>query len=185
LRRLGRLSGERGQSLVEIAVISPFAAVLLMGALDGGLFASNKVIAVYSTRQGARLAGELGGSQSQAGKTTSQIDAQIVQNVLAGINAQSFATLQEIDIYGPNRSDGTYCTGPPGCGSADPVDRYNGSGTLIGTIGFPLTARNQTPPTETSIGVRVLWSYAPPGGTGVFAVTSSDYTVFKAAALEH
>jgi hypothetical protein len=88
-----------------------------------------------------------------------------------------FATITEIDVYGPSNANGIYASG-------DPISRYTGTGTKISS-NFTLDLRNQIPPTETSLGVRILWSYAPPGATGVFAISTADYAVFKAAPIEH
>ena len=48
------------------------------------MLVSDKVIAGYATRQGARLAAEIGGIETNPSLTTMQIDNNIVQNVIAG-----------------------------------------------------------------------------------------------------
>src|SRR5581483_6677087 len=130
--------------------------MLLLSAFGATVMVSDKVIAGYACRQGARLAAEIGGSQTNPTLTTAQVDADIVDNVLAVARALNYSTLQEIDIYQPSRADGIYTPG------TDPVDRYDANGNLIGTVGFPISNRNQIPPNETSIGVRLVWQYNPP-----------------------
>jgi Flp pilus assembly protein TadG len=165
---------QAGQSLVELAVAAPVLVVLLTGVVNIGIFVSDKVMAGYAARSGARLAAVLG---SGNGLTTSQIDQQVVQGVLASAANLTFATITEIDIYSPTAASGAFNS------STDPYDSYNGSGSVTHT-GFANTSRNQTPPNETSIGVRVKWTYAPPtGSANQINLQTSEYTVMKAAPL--
>jgi hypothetical protein len=48
---------------------------------------------------------------------------------------------------------------------------------------FPVQNRQQTPPNETSIGVRILWTYTPPAGIFPTNMQLMDYAVMKAAPL--
>src|SRR3989440_12296042 len=100
-----------GQSLVELALVVPLLALLLMGGFDASIMASDKVTSGSAVRQGARLAAELGGSQSNPGATTADIDMQIVHNVLAMAGGMTSSTVSEIDIYAPTREDGNYRSG--------------------------------------------------------------------------
>ena len=91
----------------------------------------------------------------------------------------SSATPTEIDIYAPSRADGSYTAG-------DPIDQYfisAGGGISPGTQTFPIQNRQQTPPNETSIGVRILWTYTPPAGIFPTNMRLIDYAVMKAAPL--
>ena len=54
----------RGQSLAEMAVVIPVLVFLLMGGFDASVMISDKITAGYAVRQGARLAAEIGGSQT-------------------------------------------------------------------------------------------------------------------------
>lgn len=168
----------RGQSLAEMAVVIPVLALLLMGGFDATVLITDKVTAGYAVRQGARLAAELGGTQGNAAATTTGYDQQIVRNVLAVTRGMTDVTVLEVDIYAPSRSDGVYTAG-------DPIDQYMISGSTIspGTQTFPVSNRNQIPPTETSIGIRVLWQYAPPAGIFPQNMRLTDYAVMKAAPL--
>jgi len=170
----------RGQSLVELAILTPLLAMLLMGGFDASVMISDKVTSGSAVRQGARLAAELGGSQTNPGTTTTAIDMQIVHNIQAMAGGMTSATIQEIDIYSPTRPDGSYQPG------TDLVDQYlvsAGGGVTAGTQTFPITNRRQTPPNETSIGVRLVWRYSPPAGIFPRNMTLSDYSVMKAAPI--
>jgi Flp pilus assembly protein TadG len=107
-----------GQSLAELAVAIPVIFFLLMGGFDASMMISDKVTAGSAVRQGARLAAELGGSQTNPTATTASVDLQIVRNVLAVAGAITSATITEIDIYGPTEANGVYTPGD------DQVDQY-------------------------------------------------------------
>src|SRR2546429_7003195 len=114
--RHGRRRG-RGQSLAEMAVVIPVLFFLLMGGFDATVMIADRVTGGYAVRQAARLAAELGGSQTNPSATTSQIDMQIVRNAQAVARGLTSATVTEIDIYAPSQPDGVYR-------STDPVDQY-------------------------------------------------------------
>jgi Flp pilus assembly protein TadG len=164
---------ERGQSLIELAIATPILVTLILGAFTVATMISDRVIGGYACRQGARLAAVLGGAQTNP-TPVNQVDANIVKNVLAVARGLNYATVTEIDIYSPSRADGQYTPG-------DPADRYNGSGALIGSIGLPMSSRNQTPPSETSIGVRLVWQFTPATAYMTLNLTMSEYAVLKVA----
>jgi Flp pilus assembly protein TadG len=163
-----------GQSLVELAVATPVLIWMLLGAFSAGVMVSDKVIAGAAARQGARLGAEIGGQATNPGLTTAQADADVVRNVLAVAQAMNYSTITYIYIYKPGNPDGDYHVG-------DPVNKYNSSGTLVGSIGFPLTSRSQVPPNETPIGVRIEWTYNPPTGIAAFNINLSEHTTFLAS----
>jgi hypothetical protein len=101
---------------------------------------------------------------------------QIVHDALAVARGLTSATVTEIDIYAPSQADGSYKAG-------DPVNQYLISGGAIspGTQTFPIQNRNQIPPTETSIGVRMVWNYSPPAGIFPKNMQIVEYAVMKAA----
>ncbi len=166
-------NGQLGQSIVEFAIASPVLIFLLLGAFDASVMISDKVIAGAACRQGARLAAEIGGQQTNPLLTTAQVDQGIVENVLAVATAMNYSSLKYIYIYKPLQPDGDLHAG-------DPVDKFDASGNLISSS-FPLSARIQTPPDETAIGVRLEWQYNPPTGLASFNVALSEHAVFRAA----
>ena len=164
-----------GQSLAELAVTIPLVGVLIIGAFDTTVMVSDKLAAAYAVRQGARLASELGGAQTNPGATQAAIDAKIVRNVLAVTRGMAYGTIQEIDIYQVTSPTGLLQVG-------DLVDQFDSHGNPLagGTQTFTLDKRNQTPPLETSIGVRLIWQYTVPTGD-VATFNLMDYAVMKAA----
>jgi hypothetical protein len=169
-----------GQSAVELAILTPLLALLLLGGFDASIMASDKATSGSAVRQGARLAAELGGFQTNPGTTTTAIDMQIVHNVQTMARGMVSAQIQEIDIYAPTSPDGSYQPG------IDPVDQYFISptgGVVAGTQTFPISNRKQSPPYETSIGVRLVWKYSPPAGVFPKNMILSDYSVMKAAPI--
>lgn len=163
--------GQRGQSAVELALAIPVLVLLLVSVFNITVLISNRLVAGYATRQGARLAAQLGNGQGSM--TTTQVDQQICQSVLASTTNLTFGTLTEIDIYNPSSADGVYKT-------TDPHDSYTGSCTVI-SQSFPVSARDVAPPNEDSIGVRIQWTYTPPTGGYSFTLSLDEYTVMKAA----
>src|SRR5437762_11341953 len=99
------LRRRRGQSLAEMAVVIPVLFFVLMGGFDATVMLADRVTGGFAVRQAARLAAELGGSQTNPNATTSQIDMQIVRNALAVARGLTSATVSEIDIYAPSRSE--------------------------------------------------------------------------------
>ena len=172
---LRRRRRQRGQALVELAISVPVLLWLLLGSFDASVMVSDKVIAGYATRQGARLAAEIGGSETNNPPATqASIDQNIVQNVLAVASAMNYSSLQEIDIYAPRAANGIFNPG------TDLYSQFTGTGTQVSS-NFPLTAREQIPPNETSIGVRLTWIYRPPTGFATFTISLNEFTVMKAA----
>ncbi len=166
---------QRGQSLIELAVATPLLIWLLLGAFDTAVMVSDKVIAGAACRQGARLAAEIGGQSTNPGMLTSTADNDVFRNVLAVAQAMNYSTITDIYIYAPSNPNGDYTPG-------DPVDHFNGAGTLLNPPGsFPLTARSQVPPTESPIGVRIEWNYVPPTGLASFSIHLSEHTTFLAS----
>lgn len=167
-------SRQRGQSLIELAVATPVLIWLLLGSFDAAVMVSDKVIAGAACRQGARLAAEIGGQATNPGMSTAQADGDVIKNVLAVAQAMNYSAITNVYIYWPQQPDGDYHPG-------DPVDHYSGTGVLMGGTGFPLTSRNQIPPNETPIGVRIEWAYNPPTGLAAFSISLSEHATFLAS----
>jgi Flp pilus assembly protein TadG len=165
---------QRGQALVELAISVPVLLWLLLGSFDSSVMVSDKVIAGYATRQGARLAAEIGGIETNPTLTTTQVDNNIIQNVLAVASAMNYSSLQEIDIYAPRAANGVFNPG------TDLYSKYTGSGTFVSS-NFPISLREQITPNETSIGVRLTWIYRPPTGFATFTILLNEFTVMKTA----
>lgn len=84
-----RLKGEKGQDIVEFALVFPILAALLFGIIDfGWIFYSTSMVA-NATREGARFAVmnyKTADTSKPAGKTTLQyLNDQVVDNVKASL----------------------------------------------------------------------------------------------------
>jgi hypothetical protein len=172
-----------GQAIIEVAIATPVLLALLLGAFNVSVLISDRVVAGYAVRQGARLAAELGGTDTNPPPaTTTTIDQQIVKNVLAVARSMNYSTLQDIYIY---RVD--FAAMPSGQLGEPPIagahyDRYNAvTGAQVGSTGFPISERSQIPPNEVSIGVKLIWVYTPPTGTASFTISLSEWAVMKAS----
>src|ERR1700736_6323001 len=166
---------KRAQSLVELALTIPVMAALLLGGFDATMLVWDKLVAGYAVRQGVRLASELGGRQTNPTATQAGIDQKIVRNVLAVTKTWGYGTLLELDIYGATRTDGVMQ-------GSDYQDQFDGNGNPLagGLQTLTLERRYQTPPDETAIGVRLVWSFTVPAGT-VGHMTFTEVSVMKVA----
>ena len=166
---------KRAQSLVELALTIPVMAILLLGGFDCTMLVWDKLVAGYAVRQGVRLASEIGGRQTNPTATQAAIDQKIVRNVLAVTKTWAYGSLQELDIYGPTSADGAMQV-------SDYKDQYDGNGNPLGggQQTFTLERRDQTPPDETTIGVRLVWQFTVPAGT-FGNMTFTEYCVMKVA----
>jgi Flp pilus assembly protein TadG len=175
---MGKSMRQRGQAVLETALITPILVLLIFGAFNAGVLLSDKVDVDSAARAGARLGAGIGGAQRpDASTATAAIDADIVQNVLVVANAINYASVTQITIYKPSRADGVYTAG-------DPADIFNGSGVQTSSTGYPLTARNQSPPNQSPLGVKVDWTYKPPLGLNTVSLTMSEYAVMKMSPVE-
>jgi Flp pilus assembly protein TadG len=165
---------QAGQSLIELAISTPLLIFMLFGVFNTAVMISDKVIAGSACRQGARLAAEIGGQLTNPTLTTTQVDQNIVRNVLAVASAMNYSTLRRITIYSPSAANGNFNP------ATDPYDQFDASGNLLHS-GFPLTARNQIPPAETPIGVLLEWTYQPPTGFQSFTIDLSEFAVYRAS----
>jgi Flp pilus assembly protein TadG len=163
-----------GQSVVELAIATPMLIFMLFGIFNAAVMSSDKVIAGSATRQGARLAAEIGGQITNPNLTTDQVDQDVVRNVLAVAASMNYSTLQTITIYAPTNANGDFNA------ATDLYNQYDGSGTKLHQS-FMLTNRNQTAPNETSIGVRLDWSYTPPTGFQSFTINLNEHSVYRAS----
>jgi Flp pilus assembly protein TadG len=177
---------QRGQAIVEFALVVPVLVFLILGAFDVSILASNKGIAISAVRHGARLGAELGGITSGAscqgtvpsGTADSLVDNAILNDVLAAafekknaagrhLSGMNSVTVNEVDIYRvptAQTADGTYQAGYH-------ANRYTvtsvGGGTswafaLQPPATYPLSERCQGPlDHEAEIGVRINWTYSP------------------------
>lgn len=162
---------QRGQAMLEFALVVPVVAVLVFGGLYVTLLIGDDLKAGYAVGEGVRLAAQLGGRQSNPTATTAVIDASIVGDVLAVMHGTSYVTVDEIDIYAVTRADGRMQPG-------DLVDTFDGTGNPLLVQTFPLEARLQSPPDDTALGVSMRWHYTTPL-LGFGTASTTTYAVMR------
>ncbi len=70
-----RQNGERGQALVEFALVLGIFLILMMGVIDFGLMLSSRVALTNASREGARLGAVQASTADIQAKVTSVYDA--------------------------------------------------------------------------------------------------------------
>jgi len=141
---------QRGQALVEFAVILSFLFLLLAGALDLGSLLDNQLAIVYATRQAARTGAE---EDTNAGA-----DCAVLGAVYAATQNLNLVTITRIVIYqadpngNPTSNEQVYA-GNPGCPSPPTTPEAPNPAT------WAPSTRVDTPPTEDSIGIEIDYTY--------------------------
>jgi len=133
--------GERGQGLVEFAMLVPMFMVLLLGMLEFGFLINHHMTLQYASREGARAGAAMSDGSvkdSQCGGTTltaANVDPLViaaVERVLASPGSMvKLAQITEIRIFKP-----TAAGADPG--TADNIWRYRSSSTSPGNGSNPL-----------------------------------------------
>lgn len=149
---------QRGQTMIEFALVLPVMLALFIGVSTTANFLADRQVVGQAARAGARLAAEDGNAgytasgpataACQGGTNTNpcQVDQEVINNVLAVVASLSASSvITEIDIYEPCAYPGQACSGSGpdtevcsysasglsgSVQSGDPVDVYvpNGSG---------------------------------------------------------
>jgi hypothetical protein len=144
----GTGDGDRGQSMVEFALILPVFLIILMGMLEFGIVYNHRNAMAYAVREGARVGASLGNGGSNSAGVDPAILAAVQRGLTDPILVENIAT---IEIYQASSN------GAPVPGKVDKYDRY---GNAIGSAGWPATSR--TPGmTDDSIGIRVVYNFQP------------------------
>jgi hypothetical protein len=189
--RLSKRGLQRGQSLVEFALIVPLIMTMALAIAEFGMAFGTNMTMIQATREGARVGAILVAGNSPLvcpGVTgAAEVDPQIILAVQRVVESPgSGITLANIDwihIYKSNASGGEVLTNvwTPGNGSAC-------GGTIHldftqGSIAWPAAARSNTLPVE-SIGVSIQYRYrlftplsSLTGLFGVSQITMVDSTV--------
>jgi hypothetical protein len=190
-----RRRGCRGQALYELACILPLMLAIFAGGFSLTESITDDQLVNVAVGQSARYAAQVGNDTYPAAATNCQssstdpcqADKLIIGTLLPLIQQLISVSVQEIDIYEPTTCSpptsalaaGT-CPADVGYQTADPVDRYNGSGTALANTAagqYTLDKRIQASPNETSIGVSVKYTYSPP--THVFTLTLTQYSAYR------
>jgi Flp pilus assembly protein TadG len=143
---------QRGQALVEFALIFPVILLLVVGATDVSTLLDNHLDAVYAARAGARIGSVLG--------TAPATDCAIIGAIRASLSSTRNLQLQRIVIYdadangNPIGSESDIYTGSAVCNSV--TETISPSAT---SLGWPPSQRSVTPMFEDSIGVELDYTY--------------------------
>jgi hypothetical protein len=165
--------GERGQGLVEFALVLPLFMVLLLGVLEFGTAFRHHLSLEYATREGARSGaalanggGKLGCSagQSPQAATVDPLIIEAVERVLTSAGSPiALVDVQQIRIYKANAAGSeagpvNVWTYTPGAGPipSDTTTRLNFSPS---SVGWSVCSRSNAVPAE-SIGVSISYRYA-------------------------
>ncbi len=165
-----RRAGDRGQAIVEFALILPVFLILLMGMLEFGIVFDHRNAMAYAVREGARVGASLGNGGSQP----SAVDPAILAAVQRGLTDPILIeNITSIEIFQADTA------GQPVAGK---IDKYDRAGNLVGTAGWPATSRVPGLNGD-SIGVRVVYDFRPqtPLGTllGLFGNGNPPYTTLR------
>jgi Flp pilus assembly protein TadG len=203
----GRRRGERGQALIETAIVVVFALTLFVGVYAVGVAISDSNMAGQATRTGARFAAQVGNNNYQLGTTDAcqgsktdpcGVDKQVVANVAAAILDNSnntllnYGTIRRVTIYQPK--DTAVCvsgtTGSPyQSGDRGEIYTYVGAGTWSAATAsgglYSLDLRTQTHPTEGAIGVQLDFDYQSPTPLISVNISHTEYTVNCLAPSSH
>ena len=183
-------TGERGQSLVELAIALPVVMLLLLGMLEFGFAFSHHLTLEYATREGARTGAALAnGSPTVSCSGPDNVDAYVIAAVQRVITSPGsrvpVSQIQEIRIYRANstgQDTGTSNRWVPGAGPT--VDgaalQFARSGS---TVWNPCLRQNSSGNVD-SIGVSLVYRYGYVTPLGNFlglgsapSLTISDRTV--------
>jgi Flp pilus assembly protein TadG len=98
---------QKGQSLVETAIILPIILLLIMGIIDFGLLFNNYIIISNASREGARKAA-LGGTdtavvQTVQNMTTSLQMADMTISITPGYSSRNHGTEVKVTVTYRNR----------------------------------------------------------------------------------
>jgi hypothetical protein len=203
VRRSGR---ERGQALVEFAVLVPAFLIILLSLLEFGLVFNQYLTLEYATREGARVASALADGDDNP-TICSQVDPQsiaAVQRVLTSPGSQvNEAEIQEIRIWRSTLSSSgtpgvpdtnariyiwTYVAPAPGPTVDGQPLLFNQTSTTGGAA-WPPCSRNDDGANPESIGVSLTYRYQMTtpltgllrlvGGPGATQITITDKTVMS------
>jgi Flp pilus assembly protein TadG len=180
-----RRDGERGQGLVEFAMLVPVFLLILVGMLEFGFIFDHTMTISYATREGARS-----GSAFASGNTTTMIcnpadggldvDKNIVaavQRVLEAPGSQVvLSRVQEIRIYKATAS------GAQSGGSANVWNYAAGSGPVVD--GQPLDFTRSTSNWNACSRVNFWSGGAAPDSLGVSVTYSYQYITPLRAILQ-
>jgi hypothetical protein len=149
---------ERGQTLVEFALVAPLLLLVIFGTIEFCFLYQSINTVDFAAREGARVGAVLGPTDASA-------DSKIIQAIFAATSNGTgllFSQIQMIEIF---RSSENGSVPPPLASCAQQAtppfeDVYDGRGNACpGTLGWPPSARNATFNSADYLGVRITFAY--------------------------
>lgn len=83
---------DKGQSLVEFAILLPVLVIILCGILDFGWIFGNKLLVTYSCREGARYGAVNASSSSFSTSVTSKVMTSLPSYAQDGVTVNAYLT---------------------------------------------------------------------------------------------
>jgi Flp pilus assembly protein TadG len=158
--------GQRGQTIVEFALVAPVLLFLFFGVLEGSLLVFTMGTYRYSAAQAASQDAELGNA--------SNADTQAIQTIQSGpVGQTALASVQHIDIYHLiQQSNGQLTV------DTAKYNSYNLNGTAI-SVTWPPSARNVRNGSSDFLGLTIYYQYTWKSGvllrTGPLNLTQTFY----------
>ncbi len=201
--RLRRRRNERGQGIVEFALLVPVFMLLLLGMLEFGFVFDHTLTIQYASREGARVGAALvfgGGPVASCGTGLNPASDDVDPNIIAAVVRVLDSPGSRVDptkvptirIYdadssgnqiGSNVNVWTYAAGSGPTIDGRPI------GYTRTSNGWPVCTRTNTGSPPDSIGVALTYTYDFQtalgsvlrffGGPGFSSVTVSDKTVMS------
>ncbi len=167
--RFRRRDGERGQGLVEFALLLPIFLILLLSMLDFGFAFGHNMTLEYATREGARVGSALAAGNSRfpclpdGGATT--VDNMVIAAVQRVLESNGspvmMSDIGQVHIYLANSSGGE--SGPVNIwtysANSGPVVDGQSLDFVPGSQGWSACGRHNSGATIDSIGVSITYTY--------------------------
>lgn len=150
-----RRGRSRGQALVEFALIAPVFFVVFFSTIEFALLTASIGSFNFASRDGARLG-------SLLGRTDASVDSEVVTVIRGHVYGLVMAKTQEIDIY-RSTSNGQCLTSGNSTTTVDDAsclkNQYRIDGSVMGSIQWPVSARNDSLQGADYLGVRIVYRY--------------------------
>ncbi|HEY7347024.1 MAG TPA: TadE family protein [Ktedonobacterales bacterium] len=152
---LKKRRSERGQSLVEFALVAPLLLLVIFGTIEFCFLFQSVNTANFAAREGARVGAVLGPTDAAA-------DSKIIQAIFSassGGTSLLFSDIQMIEIF-KSSANGSIPAPLASCAQQADEDVYDGQGNPCpGTLGWPPASRNATFNAADYLGVRITFAY--------------------------
>lgn len=138
---------ERGQAMVEFALVMPLFFLIFFGFIEYAFISASIAGFNFAAKDGARIG-------SLLGRTDPTVDTQIVTDIRLHVAGIVMAQAVQIEIF---KAD---VGGNPVSGSGGIIENvYDINGNPIGTQSWPVDLRNDTLLDADYLGVRITFKY--------------------------